>query len=557
MRKKGFPRRVEIAAALFAAAMFMFVFVPNASAQRVGCVPSETNFITAHGFCDGFTDILFTPPGDILSLAGPQRIIFNHSSPFSYNSDTMLFQVQSNGGSREDFGEFGYLVNIGAYVDSSGKLMSEAAVFTCDGGPASFCVQGSTGEVLLKGQIKGFAYVWNNGTQFDPFDPVHPYDDFAFYVKLTGGSRKSVYGDFMAVTVRGFVIDGMGRAFNGTFTQPADDTTCDVMNPNGSFGSLPNCSFGGGVLGVMGASTQVGMLLDACNGQISGTVVNGLLNSPIAGNQISLAGGDLVTNESRTSAANGSYAFTSTGAHATGLCAGTYSVNSDVPDGFAPGDLYPTTRSVTLVVDGSGNDVPSVAGSNVVNFVFYPVISSDFKTWGQGGWGAKPNGFNAGWLIQNYYTAPYGSNPLVIGSVPANRYVSLSGPTAVQNFLPQGGKPAALDGAYADPGPKKPTNKLGTLAGETLALKLNVDFSASGLTKIGLGSLFVGSGPLANCSVNQVLTYADSLLGGGALKAGIKPEDATDTAGKINGNYEGGKSKGYLKTTAGGSCAVQ
>lgn len=563
MKQRRFSRRAEIAAAIFATLMSMFVFVPSAAAQRVGCVPNETNFLTAHGFCDGFTDIFFSSPGfyDILTLTGPQRIAFDHSSPFSYNSATKVFQVQANGGSREDFLEFGYRVNIGAYVENNGTLIKDAAMFACGSGdPASFCVQAADGTVLLRGQVKGFAYNWNHGTVFDPFDPLHPYDDFAFYVKLIDGTRKSVYGDFMAVTVRGFVIDGMGRAFNGTFTQPADDTTCDVMNPDGSFAALPVCSFGGGILGVMGGSMQYGMLLDACDGQISGTVRNGLLNSPISGNEVSVMGGDLVAAEVRTSTTTGSFAFTSSAQHSTGFCAGSYQVRADVPDGFAPGDLYPTTRTVTFVSDGSGHTVPSVAGSNVIPFVFYPVVSADYRTFGQGAWGSKPRGLNAGTLLQYYYSVVYGYDPVVIGNLAANKYVSMSGPVPVQNFLPQGGRPVALDGPYVDPITKttqrKPHNRLGALAGETLALQLNVDFSNAGLTKVGLGSLILGSGVFKNCSVNQVLAYANKTLGGGALMTGVKYDDVEDAAELINENFEGGRSRGFLKTGT-PSCKVQ
>src|SRR5262245_8749518 len=52
MRKRRFPMRAEIGAAVFAAMMFMFVFVPNASAQRVGCLPDPAgDNIVAHGLC--------------------------------------------------------------------------------------------------------------------------------------------------------------------------------------------------------------------------------------------------------------------------------------------------------------------------------------------------------------------------------------------------------------------------------------------------------------------------------------------------------------------------
>jgi hypothetical protein len=579
MRKRSFPRRAEIAAAVFAAAMFMFVFVPNASAQRIGCAANVTSSssIVAHGFCDGFTDIMFTSPGfhDILSLTGqvlpppapvsPLRIIFDHGGPLSYSSVTKVLQVQSVGGSREDFGEFGYRVNIAALVDNNGVLIKDAAMYSCGtGDPASFCVQASDGTVLLRGQVKGFAYSWNQGLVFDPIQ-AQAYDDFAFYVKLTGGTRMGIYGSYMAVSVHSFHFDYLGRAFAGRFDGPADDPQCDIINADGSPGNLPGgCSFGGGILGVMGMSMEYGMLLDQCNGQVSGAVVNGLVNSALSGDQISLIGGDLANPEARTSAANGSYAYTSTAAHATGLCAGTYQVRADVPDGFVPGDLYPTTRTVTLVVDGSGNDVPSVAGSNVVNFAFYPVATSDYKTFGQGAWGAIPRGLNAGTLLRYYYIVVYGSDPMVIGHVAAGKYLSMSGPVPVQNLLPQGGRPLPLDGPYVDPITKpnhrKPHNRLGSLVGEGLALQLNVDFSNAGVTKFGLGAFFVTKGPLVNCTVNQVLAYGNTVMGGAALITGLKYDDVEDTMESINKSFDGGKKgDGYIKTAPASTavCKVQ
>ena len=578
MKTRAFPRRVEIAAAMFAALMFMFVFVPNASAQRVGCLPNPAgDSIAAHGFCSGFTDVFFNAPGfhDILSLTGqvlpppatvsPLRIIFDHGGPLSYSSATKVLQVQSVGGSREDFGEFGYRVNIAALVDNNGTLIKDAAMFTCGtGDPASFCVQASDGTVLMRGQVKGFAYSWNQGLVFDPIQ-AQSYDDFAFYVKLTGGTRMGIYGNFMAVSVHSFTNPALGRPFAGRFDGPADDPTCDIINPDGTPGNLAGgCSFGGGILGVMGMSMEYGMLTDSCNGQISGTVVNGLLNWPLSGQQISVIGGDLSHPEVRTTAANGKYAVTSSAAHATGLCAGTYQVRADVPDGFVPGDLYPTTQTVTFVVDGSGNTVPSVAGANVVNFAFWPSISSDFKTFGQGAWGANPFFLNAGTLLRFYYVVVYGKDPIVMGNLAAGKYLSMSGPLAVQNLLPQGGRPLPLDGAYVDPISqpfhRKPHNRLGSLVGEGLALQLNVDFSNAGVTKPGLGSLFVTKGPLVNCSVNQVLAYGNKVLGGGALLTGLKYDDVEDTMESINKSFDGGKKgDGYIKAAPVSSavCKVQ
>ena len=51
-------------------------------------------------------------------------------------------------------------------------------------------------------------------------------------------------------------------------------------------------------------------------------------------------------------------------------------------------------------------------------------------------------------------------------------------------------------------------------AGQTLALKLNVDFSAAGKLPLGLGALKVASGPLAGYTVDQVLALCNTVIGG-------------------------------------------
>jgi hypothetical protein len=569
MFKRMFPRRAGIAAAALAAVM-MFTFARSAAAQT----GPGSSFLIAHSFNDGFTDIQFAAVGDILQLGygGPTapRFVFDHSGPLSYNYDTMVFQVQTAGGGSEDFSQVIGRVSISAYVDHTGALIKDGSFNSCgDGQAASFCAQAPDGTVWLRGLVKGFASHYNNNGRIDytPLDSNNPnggiygpFDDFAFYIQVIGGSRAAAYGNFIAISIHAFADPSnldTGPAFTGSFNTPNAPFS---LLPNGSCLSLDApgghvpCSFGAGIQGVFGMSMTYGMLLDKCNGSISGLVVNGFNNAPIAGEQISVTGGpDLVTPELRFTDANGNYSFTSSALHATGLCAGTYAVRADVPDGMAPGDLYPTTRQVTFTIDNGGNDVASPAGSNVQNFAFFPVISTDFKTFGQGAWGAPPKGNNAGALLRNYYPVVYGTNPVIVGSVANSKYASMSGPLPVQNFLPQGGKPLPLDGIYIDPvtklGQRKTHNRLGSLAGETLALQLNVDFSSASLTRFGLGGLYVASGPLANCTVGKVLSYANSVLGGGSLLTGLTNDNVEDTAEAINRNYEGGIGRGYLRAT--------
>jgi hypothetical protein len=49
--------------------------------------------------------------------------------------------------------------------------------------------------------------------------------------------------------------------------------------------------------------------------------------------------------------------------------------------------------------------------------------------------------------------------------------------------------------------------------------------------------------------VGKVLSYANSVLGGGTLLTGLTNDNVEDTAEAINRNYEGGIGRGYLRAT--------
>jgi hypothetical protein len=287
---------------------------------------------------------------------------------------------------------------------------------------------------------------------------------------------------------------------------------------------------------------------DKCNASIVGSILNAITLAGIADSKVIVSSVDLANNIQGDAAADGSFTI-------SGLCANTpgnsYTIRAVTPLGYtdAASDGYPDSLPVVVTSDLLGNDT---ASPNKVQFRFYPAISADFLTFGQGQWGALPNARsrNAGYLLQTYYIVPYGTGSVVIGNAANLKTVTMTGPTPVQNFLPQNGRPMPLDGSYVDPvwlrGQRKPHTKLGSLAGETLALRLNVDFSASGLTRVGLGSLHVAFGPLKGMTVNDVLTLGNSVLGGGPLPAGLKYDDVEDTEERINKNFMGGINRGYV-----------
>jgi hypothetical protein len=84
------------------------------------------------------------------------------------------------------------------------------------------------------------------------------------------------------------------------------------------------------------------------------------------------------------------------------------------------------------------------------------------------------------------------------------------------------------------------------LGGQVLALQINVDFSNKGILKSGLGSLILASGPLAGDSVSQVLSIANTAVGGGGLPSGLSYSDLTTVVSNINGDFDSGANNGYL-----------
>ena len=90
----------------------------------------------------------------------------------------------------------------------------------------------------------------------------------------------------------------------------------------------------------------------------------------------------------------------------------------------------------------------------------------------------------------------------------------------------------------------------GVLGGQTLALRLNADFSNKGKIKTGLAALKVAPGhKLAGQTVAQVLALAHAVLGGnvGALPAGCTVSDLNNVVANINQNFDGGwTDQGFL-----------
>ena len=158
----------------------------------------------------------------------------------------------------------------------------------------------------------------------------------------------------------------------------------------------------------------------------------------------------------------------------------------------------------------------------------------NYTTFTQGGWGAPPSGNNPGAKLAKNFLTVY---PAAFVQIGGTKYAKFTSAKAIQNYLPAGGTPGRLAATVTNP----LTTAAGVLAGQVLALKLNVDFSNKAITQAGLASLRVKAGlPLAGQTVTQVLAVANAVLGGAALPSGVSLSQLNELVDGINNNFDNG-----------------
>lgn len=137
-----------------------------------------------------------------------------------------------------------------------------------------------------------------------------------------------------------------------------------------------------------------------------------------------------------------------------------------------------------------------------------------FRTYTQGGWGATPAGSNPGAYLQANFATAFPSG-LIIGGT--NKIV-LTTATAVKNFLPQGSTPRQLNpGTLTNPTKSAYSNVLaGQLAAAMISVKMDKTFANFAPSTTALGDLVVSHGTFKNWTVNQLISAANSFIGGTA-----------------------------------------
>lgn len=159
-----------------------------------------------------------------------------------------------------------------------------------------------------------------------------------------------------------------------------------------------------------------------------------------------------------------------------------------------------------------------------------------YRTQTQGGWGSKAAGNNPGAYRDANFDAAF-PNGLTVGGYYT---LHLSSSMAVQNFLPTGGKPAALTKDWNDPSGKKLKN---TFAGQIVALTLSTEFDmydpdfASAETHLANLVIVDGLG-FDGMTVKDVLEEANKALGGESTDHSIS--QLNDILDLINNSFVDG-----------------
>jgi hypothetical protein len=161
----------------------------------------------------------------------------------------------------------------------------------------------------------------------------------------------------------------------------------------------------------------------------------------------------------------------------------------------------------------------------------------DFRTQTQGGWGGSCNGQNAACKLEANFASVFATG-LVVGGTFTMTFQTA---TAVENYLTAGGPPSVLTASLINP----TTSPAGVFGGQVTTLAINVAFSNAAVPNFptGLGSLvLLNGGPMNGWTVNQILTLANTVLGGntGALPSGLTVSGLNDVVDHINNCYDDG-----------------
>ena len=230
---------------------------------------------------------------------------------------------------------------------------------------------------------------------------------------------------------------------------------------------------------------------------------------------------------------------------------------------------YPATGLPIYKTFACCDDISTQASSTVVvqpfgGVVIIPINPGDFTTYSQGGWGAKPSGNNPGTILTNNFASVYPGGSVEVGVPGAGGYsmifqagsilvnngtphipiwvsVPVTAVQAIEAYLPGTGTASKLTADLVDP----TDSASGVFGGQVLALQLNVDFSAAGITQGPGGPLgnltYTNIGDsLSGQTISQILAVANTALGGGTLPSGYTYSTLNDLVNNLNLAFDNG-----------------
>lgn len=210
---------------------------------------------------------------------------------------------------------------------------------------------------------------------------------------------------------------------------------------------------------------------------------------------------------------------------------------------------------------------PNIGSSNqVATTVVDGICDGDLCTFTQGGWGTSCSGGNPGCRRDQWFDTVF-PNGVTLGDsdgIDGDSIYALhfSSSSAIEAFLPAGGKASALTADAHDP----TRSSAGVFAGQLLSARLNVEFDASGglddckgRTDLKLGDLVFVSGvdaDLIGWTVRDVIDLADQAISGelgndidldGDGSADVSISDLNTALDVLNNNFDDGtKNDGHL-----------
>lgn len=204
---------------------------------------------------------------------------------------------------------------------------------------------------------------------------------------------------------------------------------------------------------------------------------------------------------------------------------GSYEWTTAVYQDTLSGGAVVTTTPYTLI-----GSQPTVGVSGSCSTGFQP---GQYCTYSQGGWGADPNGGNPGQILASNFGTVYPSGV----SVGSPNSMAFDSAAVVDAYLPAGGRPGQLNANLVDP----TSTPAGVFGGQVLALQLNVDFNNAGIvvgTAGSISSLKLSGGSLSGDTVAQILSAAETALGGGAVPSGYTLSTLNTLITNLNESFE-------------------